>query len=239
MNLSAAEIERVVREVIASLAAAQPKAEKKQPVAESKQPPTVAPQQPTTDQQPSTLTLSSRVVTMNDVANRLDGVRRVSVASKAIVTPAVVDLLIRRGIVLERTDTKENRPASIRLSLASMGIEFDPAALNGVLAREGFRTDHTTFDCLIKANDRLAEDILQPDTLGVLLTRHVAAALCLANRHSGVRAAADVSAAAAIGANVLIVDPRELSFFRLKQIVADFGRGGVRPCPKPLSERLG
>jgi hypothetical protein len=239
MNVSVAEIERVVREVIAGLGAAPPKVEATKPEAESKRPPVSAPRQSMTDNQPSTLTLSSRVVTMNDIADHLGTMRRLVVSRKAIVTPAVVDVLIRRGIALEQTDAKEDKPATTRLSFASMGVEFDPTALNGVLAREGFRTDYAAFDCLIAATDRMAEDVLQPDTLGVLLTRHVATGLCLANRHSGVRAAADVSAIAAIGANVLLIDPRELSFFRLKQIVTDFGRGGVPACPKSLSERLG
>ena len=239
MSISVAEIERVVREVIAGLDAAQSKEEKKKPEVGREQPPASAPRPSTVNNQQSTLLLSSRAVTMNDIAGRLDGVRRVVISRKAIVTPAVCDELIRRGIALERTDAQEDRPAAIRLSLVSMGVEFDSAAISGVLAREGFRTDHAAFDCLIAATDRLAEDILQPETLGVLLTRHVVAGLCLANRHSGVRAAADVSAIAAIGANLLIVDPRELIFFRLKQIITDFGRGGVRACPKSLSERLG
>ena len=40
------------------------------------------------------------------------------------------------------------------------------------------------------------------------------------------------AAAAAVGANLLVADPQAGSFFQLKQIVTEFARGGVRPCPE-------
>jgi hypothetical protein len=236
MNVSAAEIERVVREVLAPLVAApEPKAKPAaKPVSENK--PAASPAKTAAD--PSTVTLSGRVITLSDVTDRLPAMHRLVVSRRAIVTPAVTDLLIRRGIALERVEASEDRSAKLRLSLAAMGIKFDCDPLVGVLAHEGFQADLAAFDCLIKATDHLANEIAKPATLGVLLTKHVAAGLCLANRHARVRAVADASAIAPLGANVLIVDPRELSFFRLKQVVSDFGRGGVRACPKTLSERL-
>ena len=92
-------------------------------------------------------------------------------------------------------------------------------------------------DCLIVATEQLAAETARSDTLGVLLTPHTAAGLCLANRLRGLRAVtggdapAVAAAAAAVGANVLVVDPRAGTFFQLKQMVAEFCRGGVRPCP--------
>jgi ribose 5-phosphate isomerase RpiB len=87
--------------------------------------------------------------------------------------------------------------------------------------------------------------LVKPDTLGAILTRHTAAALCLANRHPGVRAvlATDIPAAAAavaaVGANLLVLDPTAGTFFQMKQILSDFCRGGVRDCPEVLKKRLG
>jgi hypothetical protein len=112
------------------------------------------------------------------------------------------------------------------------------------LAREGFRVKPLSSDCLIAANDELAAEILQPNTLGVLLSRHAAAALCLANRLRGVRAVGGIdapavaAASAAVGANLLVADPRVGNFFQLKQAITEFARGGVRPCPNVFRERL-
>lgn len=99
-------------------------------------------------------------------------------------------------------------------------------------------------DCLIAATDQVAAEVSKPETLGVLLSPHAAAGLCLANRLSGVRAitACDApgvaAAAAAVGANLLAADPQAGSFFQLKQMITEFGRGGVRPCPAVFRERL-
>ncbi len=46
------------------------------------------------------------------------------------------------------------------------------------------------------------------------------------------------AAAAAVGANLLVADPQAGSFFQLKQMITEFGRGGVRPCPAVFRERL-
>jgi ribose 5-phosphate isomerase RpiB len=95
------------------------------------------------------------------------------------------------------------------------------------------------------ATDQLAGEVLKPATLGLLWTGHTAAGVCLANRHPGVRAvlATDVpgtaAAAAAVGANVLVLAPASATAFQQKQIVSEFCRGGVRPCPEALRPRLG
>jgi hypothetical protein len=48
------------------------------------------------------LRLAERVVTMQLVGSRLDGVRRLVVANKAVVTPAVQDELKKRRVELVR-----------------------------------------------------------------------------------------------------------------------------------------
>jgi hypothetical protein len=68
--------------------------------------------------------------------------------------------------------------------------------------------------------------------------------MCLANRQRGVRAvsgadaAAVAAAATAVGANLLVVDPAAAGFFQLKQMAAEFCRGGVRACPAVFRDRL-
>ncbi len=191
------------------------------------------------------LVLDRRVVTTDDIAGRLDSVRRVVVRRNAVVTPAVRDELLRRGIALGCVDWCGGRQVvSARLVLMTSGAAFDAAGLAAGLEREGLKVERAASDCVIAAVDQLANEIARPDTLGALLTPHTAAALCLANRRPGIRAvmgrdAPSVAvAAAAVGANLLAVDPEMGTFFQLKQVVTEFCRCGVRPCPGVFHSRL-
>jgi hypothetical protein len=190
------------------------------------------------------LVLNNRLVTMEQVAGRLDAVRRIVVSREAVVTPAVRDELIRRGIVLACVDSSNGQAKPIRLAMIVMGTKFDPASLVAVLARDGIRVEHSTLNCIIASTEQLAAEVAGPDTLGVLLTRHTAAGLCLANRLAGVRAITGceastvATAAAAVGANLLVTDPGAGTFFQLKQMVTEFCRGGVRDCPAVFRAQL-
>jgi hypothetical protein len=194
---------------------------------------------------PGDLTVAARVVTMAEVSGRLGSIRRLVVSREAIVTPAVRDELLRHGIALGYADSTNGRAAPlVRVAIFSTGTDFDPAALVAGLTRDGLKIEHAALNCLIASADQLAAELAKPDTLGVLLTRYTAAGLCLANRLRGVRAVigadapAVASAAAAIGANLLVADPNAGTFFQLKQMVAEFCRGGVRPCPEVFRTRL-
>jgi hypothetical protein len=243
MSPSTIDIELVVREVLAQLQAA-PQAPVAKPQAVVAPVPTEPPSEQKSSEQPFTLTVATRVVTMNDVAGRLDSIRRVVVSREAIVTPAVRDELLRRGIALDCAKSPSGAAATIRISLMTARIDFDPTTLMATLGREGFQLTQSSSDCLIAASDQLAAEIGQGDILGVLLTRHAAAGLCLANRLAGVRAIGGIdapavaAASAAVGANLLVVDPRAGTFFQLKQAITEFARGGVRPCPEVFRKRL-
>lgn len=239
MSSSTIDIELVVREVLAQL-----KAAPQESVAKPQAAVASAPSEQITTAQPFTLTVAAHVVTMNDVAGHLDSIRRVVVSREAIVTPAVRDELLRRGIALECAKSPNGAPVAIRLSLMTARIDFDPTTLMAALGREGFQVTPSSSDCLIAASDQLATEIRQGDTLGVLLTRYAPAGLCLANRLPGVRAIGGIdapavaAASAAVGANLLVVDPRAGTFFQLKQAITEFARGGVRPCPEVFRQRL-
>ncbi len=244
------DIERIVREVLAELAAAKPVASGQCSVASEPQfqnpkseiPPSPIPHPPSATPQP--LTFNDRVVTLEHVAGRLNGAKRIVVSREAVVTPAVRDELLRRGIALEFADAPKKQTEPLRLAIVVLGSSFDPASLVAGLTRDGFRVEHAISDCILASTEQLATEIAAPDTLGVLLTRHTAAGLCLANRLSGVRAitGADAStvatASAAVGANLLIADPKAGTFFQLKQMIAEFGRGGVRDCPPVFQAKL-
>jgi len=136
--------------------------------------------------------VACRVVTLSELEGRLSGVRRVVVPAGAVVTPAVRDELLRRGV--------------------DLSFEAPQAEAGGPLR--------------------------------LLLARHTAAALCLANRHATIRAVlgrepvelpADV---AAVGANLLVVDPYRVGLSALIRLVQEYCAGGVKQCPEALRERL-
>jgi hypothetical protein len=192
------------------------------------------------------LTVHCRTVTLASLDGRLDKVRRLMVPARAVVTPAVRDELRRKNVALVFGLAACNRPVkSLRLVVVAMGTIVDPAPLVAAMAEQEVEAAYETSDCVIAATDRLAAAVREPGTLGLLLTPYTAAALCLANRQRGVRAVqasdatAVVEAVAAVGANVLVVDPAGRSLFQLKQMAAALCRGGVRECPRVFKERLG
>jgi len=191
------------------------------------------------------LVLNSRVVTLSEVDGRLEAIRRLVVPPGAVITPAVRDELRRRNVTLAHSSpTAASAAAPVRLLVATVGRQPDPAPLLGGLANEGVEIAQHSLDCLIAATDLLAGEITRPHTLGLLLTRHTAAGLCLANRLPALRAVSGTdalavgAAVAAVGANLLVLDPAAVGPFHLKRIASEFCRGGARPCPEVFKERL-
>jgi hypothetical protein len=262
MATAATEIERLVREVLAELAAAGPvragevitvsppkgtvpfsshENRDSPPLARTPSPGAVA-----GSDSDGELTVAARVVTMNELIGRLQGLRRVVVLPEAIVTPAVRDELQRRNVALVRARTPcRAGGGTLRLVLVASGKGFDLRILSDALGKEGVAVESQTIECLIAATDLLAAEVVQADTLGVLATPHWAAALCLANRRPGVRAVlgpdvpAAAAASAAVGANLLVIDPEGGTMFQWKQMLAEYCRNGVRGCPAVFQKRLG
>jgi ribose 5-phosphate isomerase RpiB len=124
------------------------------------------------------------------------------------------------------------------------GKKFDVPSLVKALADGGIAVEPQQSDCIIASTDQLAQRLAGGGTLGVLLTRHTAAGVCLANRHPGVRAIVgrDLESAAAdaasVGANLLIVDPTRNGTYRTRQIIGQFYRQGPQQCPKVFENQL-
>ena len=97
---------------------------------------------------------------------------------------------------------------------------------------------------LTAAVRQLAERVTDRQQLGVLITNRTAPALCLANRHPGVRAAwgANVEmvrdAVATVGANLLVIDPTGRNLAELTNSVREFKRSATRNCPAEFREVL-
>lgn len=189
----------------------------------------------------------SRVVALAELQDRLSGVRKLVVPPQAIVTPAVRDELRRRNIALVfgKKDAAMASTSAMRLVLMVTHGALDPAGLVGGLTTEGIAVDAQTSDCLLRATDELAAELSKGETLGVLATPYVPAALCLTNRLAGIRAVIGLDArtvaadTASVGANLLVVNPAGLGLFQLRQLVIRFYQEPKHECPRAFCERLG
>jgi hypothetical protein len=229
-----ADMERIVREVMAQLGVASQAVAALAPAAAADAPPD------------GDVFIDSRVVTLELIAGRLQGAKQLLVPPAALVTPSVRDELRRKGVALIRGSSAAGlRKEAPGLLLVVGRTRQNPTAAVQTLAQEGIRVQTETSDCMIASTDKLAAAVAAGQWLGVLWTQHTAAGLCLANRQPGIRAvlatgvSATAAAISAVGANVLVVDPTVGTDYGKKQILRDFCLGGIRPCPEALKERLG
>ena len=238
------DVERLVRDVLAELGRAPASGAQSAHAASPHR--QRSPAETTSADVGADLAVQSRVVTTAELEGRLAGIGRLVVPPQAVVTPSVRDELKRKNIALVY-----GRPAeasvgrAVRLVMLVLGSRFDPLLLTRALQNEGIEVHSHRTDCLVAATDQLAGELAKPGTLGLLVTPYPAVGICLANRHSGVRAVSGVDAgqvtadADSVGANLLVVNPEAAAFFQIKQMVSRFCGEGPRECPTALRERLG
>lgn len=215
------QIEQIVREVLARLgkpSAANP----------------VGPNSPVND-----LSLSEAVVSVAALSGKLGGIRRLVVSPGAVVTPAVRDLLKQNNVTLVRS-LRTAMPTVVRVALATAATQFDVSALVRSLREHRADVEQLASTGVVQVTNELAEEVGKSGKLGVLVSPETTRAVCLANRHRGVRAAAAGSRGEvneiinAVGANFVIVDPARRSRFEVQRIVEAFCLAGPRQCPAEL-----
>ncbi len=181
------------------------------------------------------------MVTLESVAGRLKGAKHVVVAAGAVVTPSVRDELSRRGIELVERRAAKKTSTLAPLLLVAGRTGHDPETAVLALRQAGIDVHTESTPCLIEATEKLAAAVAT-GALGVLWTRRTSVGLCLANRHKRVRAvlasnvAATSASVAAVGANVLVVDPTAGTMYERKQALHEFCLGGIRECPEELKK---
>ncbi len=189
------------------------------------------------------LVIDARIVTMESIVGRLNGAKQLVVAPGALVTPSVRDELRRRGIELRQEIAAKKCQALASVLLVVGRTSHNPDLAVQMLRQEGINVKTESTHCLIKATEMLAA-AADGRSLGVLWTRHTAVAMCLANRDKKLRAVlaagvpATAKAVAAVGANVLVVDPTAGTMYERKQVLRAFCLGGIRECPEELKEAL-
>ncbi len=227
------DIERLVRRVLTDL---QPAMLAVPNLAESKL------VQPTSAVATGEMRLSNRVITLTELKERLETIKRLIVPEKAIITPAVRDELRKRNIELVfggGAESSQNRSEGIpRVWLGLHLLKKEPTVLIDRLKKE-YALRQQSFECILEAMKQAARELQEEPTrsLAVVLTNYSAGAMCIANRHPGLRAvlgfepAALKIDAAQTGANVLVLDPDRSGPFKSRELLKTFLDGGVRKVP--------
>lgn len=192
--------------------------------------------------------LDERLVTVATLARRPAGTRRVIVPRGAVVTPAALDELRSARIELTIGAIATSGPATAgtneKLEKLYVHATHDGpslAALVRLLSRVGRSIETLVPASLPEAVAELVAVAAQSRNVGVLVTRHVDAALCLANRHREVRAVAGRDKASVreairdLGANLLVLDPSRFSLFSLASLIETFAAPGSRTCARDWS----
>jgi ribose 5-phosphate isomerase RpiB len=214
MTPAAGEIEQIVREVLRRLDAAGGTPEAKTSEASP----------PSNDKE---LELTARVIALADVEACPKGIATISVMQGAVLTPAARDYLNQRGVTIRRRVTSggtQPPPAAQSLVLGLAETEFCPASLMNYLANRGIAVQQLAHAGLRSVVREMCDAVALGGQRGLLLTGETAAALCLANRRQGVRAAlaSDSSAAEkamqSIAANILVIDPMNTTAFQLQRM---------------------
>lgn len=191
----------------------------------------------------SELVLSGKVVSLAAVEDRLEGVTRIVVPRGAVFTPAARDE-IRKHKVAIASAVPATSVTGRQIALGVTETTYDATPLAAALETEGARIERLAPGSLIGVTDNLCQQVATGGRLGLLMTNQTAAALCLANRRRGVRAAlghsvrAAVDAVNAIAANLLVIDPTDKSVVELRQISRQLIRADRSAFQGALAERL-
>ena len=197
--------------------------------------------------QPGQLFVSERVVGMDAVDGRLAGVRRVVVAHGAVVTPALKDHLREKQISLEHgaaTEAPERGTSTERIVVGVAGDACRAEIQSRLADVCAAAVDPLPAGELPQVTGQVAEEVRRGNVKAILFAAPMAAAMCLANRHSGVRAiacrtAAETrSAAVSVGANVLVLGEPGLSTWQQLEMIRVFANETDACCPPGLSSAL-
>lgn len=221
-----AAVEQIVRQVLAELRAASP----------SKAGGIPSPGIPS-----GALTLTTKVITAAALEGRLTTGVQLIVPRGAVFTPAARDELKKYRVTVASAVGTGKSAAKQRLHLA-VHATYDIAPLAAGLAADQLDIERSKSTGLPSIVGELAPKL--SSTRGLLITDEAAAAVALANRRSGLRAAlvcnvAEIDrAASSLSPNLLVIDPLGRSVFELRQLVRHWLRHPEPACPAALAQYL-
>lgn len=232
-----AAVEQIVRAVLAELRTGHAPAAKVTPSLKAQGKPSLG------TPSGSQLILTTKVVSATVLAGRLAGVTQLVVPRGAVFTPAARDEIRKHKVTVASAVDTVKAGSGASLQVAAAGTAYNATPLWQALNADGVRVETTVSAEVASAIEVLGAAAGSGRT-ALLVTDQAATALCLANRHRGVRAAlgsnpAAVDAAVAeIGPNLLVVDPTGRSVFEMKQSIRRWLRNGQPTCPAALATRL-
>jgi hypothetical protein len=181
-----------------------------------------------------------RVLSADDLRRHLTSQRELQLLPRTIVTPLAADELRARGVRITWKDaqpaaTSDARPWGYAQERPDAVIDAAIAALE----RDGVRL--TRLDAPAGALWSVAT---MPGPGVVVFASDPALLCCVANKHSGVRAAVVATPQAAararqtLGANLVAIEMPGRTFFELRQILRTICSNGPAPCPPELAAAL-
>lgn len=188
-----------------------------------------------------TLTLTSKIITGTSLEGRLENITQLIVPRGAIITPAARDELRKFKVTIASSVGTSKSPARQHLCLATHG-KYDAAPLTAGLAADKLQVERFQASDLPATVSELAP--MLATIRGLLITDEAAAAVALANRKPGVRAAlvcnaAEIDrAAGSLSPNLLVIDPIGRSVFELRGLVRHWLRHPEPACPAALAPYL-
>jgi ribose 5-phosphate isomerase RpiB len=189
------------------------------------------------------LVLDDKVISEATLGDRLKGIQRIVVSARAVVTPSARDLLKEKNVTLVRA-LKAAKSGTAQLVVGSNETTFDAAGLVQKLSRRGIQAQQNAGRDLARLTSEMAEHVAVGQKIGVLITAQTAAALCLANRRRGVRAAMVENRGElnqvlqAIGANLLVIDPTRRSPLEIERLIEAFAAVPAPQCPAQWKDAL-
>ena len=178
----------------------------------------------------ASLRLDTRLVTLDTVADKLDGLRKVIVSRTTVVTPSVKDVLRHNNIELVRAS---ERPAdgnsAFHLLIAQMTNTIDQPHLENV----GCHVEIVSLGSVEATLKRLKQHTRRSASLAAVVTDQPETFTCQANRHKELRAFHGFNADTVYGgvgtlkANVMVTQSSAKSFGLLRQFVQESMAAGT------------
>jgi hypothetical protein len=168
------------------------------------------------------LVVESRVLSLSELKDRIDTVRKIIVSPKTVVTPSVKDVLRKRNIELS---TKISVAVAEKTKPLWLGV-YPPGVLPQKLSeriKKEFGLTASPFGTLLELIDE-AEHCVKTGR-GVALSNKSATVLHTANRREKIRAILGYEPrqtqtdTAELDANLLVVDPVRVGEFRVIELI--------------------
>jgi ribose 5-phosphate isomerase RpiB len=192
-----------------------------------------------------------RIVSAEDLRQRLDGHAELVVAKQAVITPLAADELRARGVRIIRQSGEDKLPSNESGGQWLMAQERRFALVAAAIP--SLQRDGRAFQQVaVETGDRptawavnLARRVGNNECRGaIVFCADPALVSCVANKCQGVRGVAVYSvgqatrAASALGANFIAVEMPGRTLFEVRRILATFCGEQRSGCPEPIAAAL-